>query len=165
VYVEVPRDDRRSAVLAGLPGRYRAKFRTGGVRADLYPGEAELAASLAAVVRARVPFKATAGLHHAVRNTDPDTGFEQHGFLNLLLATDILARGGAEDDARAVLAERDARVVADGVRALDPGPARRAFTSFGTCSVTDPLAELIELGVVTDGARSVHKGLADTPPA
>jgi hypothetical protein len=166
VYVEIPRDDRRLPLLRALAGTgHRAKFRTGGVRADLYPGEAELAASLAAVVRARVPFKATAGLHHAVRNTDPDTGFEQHGFLNLLLATDILARGGAEDDARAVLAERDARVVADGVRALDPGPARRAFTSFGTCSVTDPLAELIELGVVTDGARSVHKGLADTPPA
>jgi len=31
-----------------------------------------------------VLFKSTAGLHHAPRNADPPTGFEQHGFRNLL---------------------------------------------------------------------------------
>jgi hypothetical protein len=153
VYVEVPRDLRRVALLealaSGEPGRYRAKFRTGGVRADLYPDEAELAAAVAAVVEARVPFKATAGLHHAVRHSDPETGFEQHGFLNLLLATDALVRGGNEADARALLAERDAATVAALVRSVRPGPVRAAFTSFGTCSITDPRDELVELGVLT----------------
>ncbi|MCX6467151.1 MAG: hypothetical protein NTW05_26735 [Pseudonocardiales bacterium] len=151
VYVEVPRDARRAEVLAALQGRCRAKFRTGGVRADLHPDEAELAAALAAVVAAGVPFKATAGLHHTVRNTDPDTGFEQHGFLNLLLATDALAHGGDEAEAQALLAERDAATVAAAVRALDPGHVERtraAFTSFGTCSTTDPLTELVDLGIV-----------------
>lgn len=79
VAVEVPRDARRDAVLEALAGSpYRAKFRTGGVRASLYPSEGELASTVLAAVRAGVAFKATAGLHHAVRNTDPDTGFEQH---------------------------------------------------------------------------------------
>lgn len=149
VFVEVPRDDRRDAVLAAVrDGGHRAKFRTGGVRADLYPDEAELAASLAAAIAAGVAFKATAGLHHAVRNTDPATGFEQHGFLNLLLAAEARAGGGTEDDARALLAERDPATVAALVRALPPGGRRSGFVSFGTCSVTDPLDDLVALGLL-----------------
>lgn len=153
VYVEVPRDARGPEVIDGLQGRYRAKFRTGGVRAELYPSVEELAASLAAVICAGIPFKATAGLHHALRNTDPDTGFVQHGFLNLLLATEALLAGGSERDAQGMLAERDGATVAERVLAVDAADVertRRAFTSFGTCSVTEPLAELIELGIVTD---------------
>jgi hypothetical protein len=153
VYVEVPRDGRGAEIIDGLQGRYRAKFRTGGVRAELYPSVEELAGSLAAVICAGIPFKATAGLHHALRNTDPDTGFVQHGFLNLLLATDALLAGVPELDAQGLLAERDGTIVAERVRALDVAAVertRRAFTSFGTCSVTEPLAELIELGIVTD---------------
>jgi hypothetical protein len=148
VYVEVPRDARSSAIIDGLQGRYRAKFRTGGVRAELYPSVDELAAGIAAVVRAGIPFKATAGLHHALRNTDPETGFVQHGFLNLLLATDALLAGGSTAEAAALLAERDGATVAARALAIDAPPARAAFTSFGTCSVTEPLAELIELGLI-----------------
>ncbi len=151
VYVEVPRDDRRAAVLETIAGRWRAKFRAGGVRADLYPSESELAAAIAAALAARVPFKATAGLHHALRNTDPETGFEQHGFLNLLLATDALLLDGSEQSARELLAERDGETVAGLVRDLGDERVRQvrlAFTSFGTCSITDPLTELIDLGVV-----------------
>ncbi|GIE99421.1 hypothetical protein [Paractinoplanes rishiriensis] len=157
VYVEVPRDHRRLPLIEAIAGRYRAKFRTGGVRADLHPGEAELAGAIAAVVAAGVPFKATAGLHHAVRNTDPVTGFEQHGFLNLLLATDSLAGGGSESDARALLAERRAATVAGLIGDLGEARVRRArsaFTSFGTCSITDPLKELVDMGVVAGGATS-----------
>lgn len=161
VYVEVPRDAGRLAVIEAITGRHRAKFRTGGVHADRYPGEAELAASLAAAVAAGLPFKATAGLHHAVRGTDPVTGFEQHGFLNLLLATDALLRGGSEQDARALLSERDGSTVARLVRGLDAARVRRAraaFTSFGTCSITEPLDELVELGLATasDHTASDH---------
>jgi len=139
VYVEVPRDDRRTAVLdviaaAGL----RAKFRTGGIRADLYPSDAELAESIRAAVERAVAFKATAGLHHAIRNTDPQTGFEQHGFLNLLLAAADPA------DAETLLAVRDSGEIAARVRDLDPA-VRARFVSYGTCSVLDPVTDLIDL--------------------
>lgn len=149
VFVEIPRDERRVPLLTALSGTgHQAKFRTGGVRADLYPDEAELAAAVRAAVAAGVPFKATAGLHHALRNTDPETGFEQHGFLNLMLATDAVLTGG---DAEAVLAERDGAVVAERLRALGAdrvAAVRAGFTSFGTCSITDPLTELAGLGLL-----------------
>ncbi|WP_414938434.1 hypothetical protein [Amycolatopsis sp. cmx-11-51] len=150
VHVEIPRDDRRVPLLTALSGTgHRAKFRTGGVRAELYPDEAELAAAVRAAVGADVPFKATAGLHHALRNTDPETGFEQHGFLNLLLATDAVLH--ADGDPEALLAERDGAVVAARLLALDAdrvAAARAGFTSFGTCSITDPLIELAGLGLL-----------------
>jgi len=142
VYVELPRDERRAAEIAALAGTsYRAKLRTGGTRAEAYPDEAELAAAVVDLVAAGVPFKATAGLHHALRNTDPVTGFEQHGFLNLLAAT-AAARAGADvDEVAAVLAERDpARV---------PAPEDEMLLgSVGTCSIDEPVAELTELGLL-----------------
>ncbi|MEW2353254.1 hypothetical protein [Spirillospora sp. NPDC029432] len=151
VFVEVPRDERRPGIIAALPGSpYRAKFRTGGVKAHLYPDEAELADAVAAVVAAGVPFKATAGLHHAIRNTDPETGFEQHGFLNLLLAVDAVLGGASPADLAALLARRDGTALAAAVADLDEARAaavRGRFLSFGTCSVTDPLTDLVNLGL------------------
>ncbi|ASR39258.1 hypothetical protein BAY61_13730 [Prauserella marina] len=153
VYVEVPRDARGPEVIAALADTgHRAKFRTGGVKAELYPGEAELATAITAVVGVGVAFKATAGLHHAVRNTDPGTGFEQHGFLNLLLATRA-ALDGADDAAVAdVLAQRDADSVAAEIGnhgCAQAEAVRAAFVSFGTCSITEPLCELADLGLVS----------------
>ncbi|MGC0362352.1 hypothetical protein ABH922_000336 [Rhodococcus sp. 27YEA15] len=152
VFVEVPRDSRRDDYLAALSTTaYSAKFRTGGIVADAYPDEAELADAIAAVVGTNMAFKATAGLHHAVRNTDPDTGFEQHGFLNILLAVTIGAAGGDHHDLVGALAERSgtalARVLND-LTADQVADTRRRFRSFGTCSITDPLTELGELGLI-----------------
>ena len=85
--MEVPRDERRGDVIAALADTgLRAKFRTGGTTADAYPDERELADAIHQSLTHDVPFKATAGLHHAVRNTDTATGFEQHGFLNVIAA-------------------------------------------------------------------------------
>lgn len=152
IHVEVPRDERRPAVLAGLAERgVRGKFRTGGVKANLYPDEAELAAAVVATAGAGVAFKATAGLHHAIRNTDPETGFEQHGFLNLLLATDAALQGSDETVVAGLLARRDGAAIAAAVADLGvdrTSAARRSFVSFGTCSIIEPLAELVELGLI-----------------
>lgn len=148
VYVEVPRDERRAELIASLADSpFLAKFRTGGMRADLYPDERELARAVLLAVRAGLPFKATAGLHHAVRNTDPRTGFEQHGHLNLLAATGAALDGAGEEEIVAVLAERDGSTVAGLVGALSPR-VRTAFRSFGTCSLAEPVGELAALGLL-----------------
>ncbi|MFI0366405.1 hypothetical protein ACH35V_00915 [Actinomadura sp. 1N219] len=152
VYVEVPRDERRPSIIAAVAELgHRAKFRTGGVKPHLYPSPDELAAAIKAVVDGGVPFKATAGLHHPVRNTDPETGFHQHGFLNLLLATDAAAEGRPVDELSAILADRDAASIASRVAGLGEkraAAARARFLSFGTCSITDPLNELAALGLL-----------------
>ncbi|QBJ96201.1 hypothetical protein ERC79_09610 [Rhodococcus sp. ABRD24] len=152
IFVEVPRDDRRPAILAGLVGTpYAAKFRTGGIVANAYPDEAELATAIHAVATSGVRFKATAGLHHAIRNTDPDTGFEQHGFLNVMLATHRAIGGASVGEIAATLADRDGTSLAGALAGLSAEAVdalRARFRSFGTCSISDPLTELVGLGLV-----------------
>jgi hypothetical protein len=143
-------------VLAGT--RYRAKLRTGGLRAELFPSSAELAGTLAACARRGIAVKCTAGLHSAVRHLDPATGFEHHGFLNLLLAADALAAGVPASGAPAEgwLAETDAGALVASLRTWDADRAARAralFTSFGTCSVTEPVDDLVSLGLLPSPER------------
>ncbi|WP_067694291.1 hypothetical protein [Nocardia jejuensis] len=151
-FVEIPRDQRCNTVIAALAeSDVRGKFRTGGVRAELYPGEAELAAAVGFAVRRGLVFKATAGLHHAVRNTDPGTGFEQHGFLNLIAAVDAADGGASDADLETILANRDETDLAAAVAEIPPARVvrvRSQFRSFGTCSVLDPLTDLVRFGLV-----------------
>lgn len=152
VFVELPRDERRGALIGELAGTaYLAKLRTGGVRADLHPDAAELGSAIVALVRAGVPFKATAGLHHAVRNTDAATGFEQHGFVNVLVAVAASLEGADSAEASVVLADRDGAGLAASLTALPVGQAeqvRSVFRSIGTCSIDQPVSDLASLGLV-----------------
>jgi hypothetical protein len=142
VYLEVPRDGRRASVMSELAGTvYRAKLRTGGLVQDMYPDEAELASALVGLVAAEVPFKATAGLHHALRNTDPETGLEQHGFVNLLAATERAREGAGVAEVAGVLAERDPS-------RLPALPRTSPLLSIGTCVIAEPVEELAALGLV-----------------
>ncbi|KAF0965454.1 hypothetical protein MLGJGCBP_01287 [Rhodococcus sp. T7] len=165
VFVEVPRGERRAGFLAALVGGpFAAKFRTGGVVAEAYPDESELASAVRAAVTTRVPFKATAGLHHAVRNTDPHTGFEQHGFLNVLLATRHALDGADTDRVAATLAERDGTRIARELSDLPAdvvGAVRTAFRSFGTCSILEPLEDLVALHLVPTSALADEHASAD----
>lgn len=151
--VEVPRGPGIPAaldVLAGGP--YRAKFRTGGTVATAFPSEPELAGFLLACAERGLPFKCTAGLHHALRHTDPASGFEHHGFLNVLLAAHAAAEGGGAGELVALLAERSGDVLATAAEKLTERQIdviRGSFTAFGTCSVTDPLEDLLTLGLIT----------------
>lgn len=121
------------------------KFRTGGVTADAFPTPADLAASIAAALDRELPFKCTAGLHHAVRQTDVETGLVHHGFLNVLAATRACLDG---DDTEAVLAADDAKVLLDGLDDEALERTRRWFTAFGSCSVLEPHDDLVELGLI-----------------
>jgi len=145
--VELPRGARLEESLDALTGTpYRAKFRTGGLTAEAFPSVGELAAFVAGCAERALPYKCTAGLHNAVRHTDPVTGFEHHGFLNVLLAAQ------APDRAAEVLAERSGAVLASAARDLTDiqiARLRRSFTAFGTCSIAEPLDDLAALGLLT----------------
>lgn len=132
-----------------------AKFRTGGTTSDAFPSEEMLAYWILASFNAGVPFKLTAGLHHALRHTDAATGFEHHGFLNVMLAVSRALEGGAEDAVTAALAERDAATVLDQVRRWDHDDVvavRSVFLSFGCCAVDEPLDDGRTLGLLTADA-------------
>lgn len=157
-YIEVPlaslADDTAAGDLLGpIAGHgYRPKLRTGGVTAAAFPGERALAAGLHAVTSRHLPFKCTAGLHHAVRHAAADTGFEHHGFLNVLLAVAAALDGAEVDEVAAVLADSDSGQVASRLSTLEEDQARMVrsyFTSFGTCSTDEPVADLVALGLVS----------------
>ena len=136
-----------------------AKIRCGGTTPDAFPPVEAVASFLAAAARHPLPVKATAGLHHPVRHVDPVTGFTHHGFLNLLVAAALAHRGAGEDELAAALADmdpvafsltaagltwRDERFSADDLE----GMRRDGFVGYGSCSVSEPVADLTALGVL-----------------
>jgi hypothetical protein len=142
------------AVHALSEHRYLAKLRTGGATAEAFPGEETLARCLVLLAEQRLAFKCTAGLHHAVRHRATDSGFEHHGFLNVLLAVVAALEAADVSDVAHVLASQDANRVAGAVGELSPdaaADARSLFTSFGTCSTDEPVTDLVTLGLVSKG--------------
>jgi len=137
--------DARADVLDIAP-----KFRTGGLAAELFPTPVELAAVICACRDRRLPFKLTAGLHNAVRHTDPETGFHHHGFLNVLVATAAAADGAEVADVAELLASTDALPLVEAGRARRERE-RPLWKGFGSCSVVEPLTDLIRLGLVNGG--------------
>jgi hypothetical protein len=154
VYVEVPRgEDAEAAIAATAAAGMRAKLRTGGEHADAFPDESEVAAFIVHCLQHGTRFKCTAGLHEAVRHTAPDTGFEHHGFLNLMVAMRVALEGGDPTAIAAAIAERDEHEVVRHVMRLDDVAAtavRGWFSSYGSCSTIEPVAELVRLGLVAD---------------
>jgi len=134
IYFELVLDDGwRDSVPAAIGAiaalGARVKLRCGGA---VTPTVEQVALVIASCREAGVPFKATAGLHHAVRRG------EEHGFLNLLAATAVASR-----ELESVLAEED-------VAALDvSGADRSVFTSFGSCDWRTPVDDLEQLGLLS----------------
>jgi hypothetical protein len=150
-----------------------AKVRAGGVTADAIPSTSVLAAWIGACAATGVRFKATAGLHHAVRGAHRLTYEREsakgvmHGFLNVLLAAATAwdRRESAADDSderecvrlllertdRAAVHAADDRI-AWGDRSFSTdllARTRRAFcTAIGSCSFDEPVQELQTLGFV-----------------
>jgi len=125
-----------------------AKVRCGGPTPDMYPSPAELAHFITGCRDRGLAFKATAGLHHPVRD-----GIA-HGFLNLLGAAVLAHADGAEPrELVTVLLEQDARSFgvtdeaftvqgrAFGTEAV--AATREAlFSGFGSCSFSEPVEDL-----------------------
>jgi len=152
VYVELPQTDASRAWLAAADvvaeGEHRLKFRTGGLDADNFPSPEQLAGWIDAALDRETPFKCTAGLHHAIAHRDHDTGFAHHGFLNVLLATRQAFDGASVGEVATLLADHYPNDLVALARTSDLAGARRWFVSFGSCSVHEPLDDLVGLGLV-----------------
>lgn len=152
--LEVPRVDFEDSLALVAYGPWHiAKYRTGGVFAEAYPSEGELATFLLACAANDLAFKLTAGLHHALRNHDPRTDFQQHGVLNVLLATDAALREEPADAIVSLLAQRDPEVLISKLKHWDVehcALVRETFTSFGCCEPVDPIDDLKKLGLLED---------------
>jgi hypothetical protein len=143
----------------------RAKIRTGGVTPDAIPSVAEVVRFLRACARGAVAFKATAGLHHAIRGEykltyAPDSpSAVMHGFLNVFCAAAFVRTGIPATDAVAMMEEtaaeafqfdsagvtwRSRRITTPAITA-----ARANYSlSFGSCSFTEPIDELRALHLI-----------------
>ena len=136
-----------------------AKIRTGGITEDAIPSARQIVAFLRACHKARIRFKATAGLHHAVRGdyrltyeNDPPMGV-MFGYLNVAMAAALLWSGRGDEVLLAVLEERsrdafaftdtDASWQNERLTKKELDDARAAFfTGFGSCSFSEPLTEI-----------------------
>jgi hypothetical protein len=163
VYFEIPLSDG-GEYLVGTIAKYQArtKVRTGGLTPDLIPASADLARLITACARARVPFKATAGLHHPIRSVHSLTNAPDspkgvmHGFVNLFLASAWLYWGGTEKETIETLEEtspkafrfEDEAASWHGHRLTTQQivEARENFAiGFGSCSFEEPIADLRSL--------------------
>ena len=112
-----------------------------------------------------VSFKATAGLHHAMRASYPLTYDPEapvgvlFGYLNVFLAAAAVNEGAPDEVTTGILSERDASRISFDLTGARWGDfhidydrmmlARAAFArSFGSCSFTEPVTEARELRLV-----------------
>ena len=143
VSAELNIDQVRAGKLDELAARdFRLKFRTGGEELQLFPSPAVLAEVIVAATSLKVPFKLTAGLHEPVRHTDENTGFSHHGFLNIAAATSVALQGGSVVEVSDVLSSTDLAVLKPHISDTE---WRSSFTSFGTCSISEPIEGLARL--------------------
>ncbi len=137
-----------------------AKIRTGGVTPDAIPSVDSLAAYILACAERRLPFKATAGLHHPVRSNRALT-YEadsrcaiMHGFINVFLAAAFAWQGQrhihdllAETDPAAFRFDEHAHWRDWSLSVDQIAEARRNFAhSFGSCSFEEPVEDLKRFG-------------------
>jgi hypothetical protein len=152
IFVELPQTETDHAWLAAADvvaeAEFSLKFRTGGVEAHLFPSASTLAGWMDAALDRETAYKCTAGLHNAIRHRDHETGFEHHGFLNVLLATRIAFDGGTIVDVSTLLDDHYPNDLVALARTSDLAGVRRWFRSFGSCSVAEPVDDLLGLGLL-----------------
>jgi len=138
-----------------------AKLRTGGIKAAAIPDINEVANFILACAELRLPFKATAGLHHPLRADyaltydDDAPRAVMHGFLNVLMASAFAWHG--ERNIAAILSETDAAAFTFDDHAHWRGQmlsveqikeSRQNFLhSVGSCSFDEPVRDLKAIGL------------------
>lgn len=142
-----------------------AKLRTGGVVPSAIPHAALVLRFIDSCARLNLPFKATAGLHHAIRGHYPLT-YERDaprgvmfGYLNVFLVAAFRRAGLAQPYLLELLQEGDA----SSIKFDDAGVTWRGnvvdsqclaetrkslAVSFGSCSFTEPVDEARQLHLI-----------------
>jgi hypothetical protein len=137
-----------------------AKVRTGGITPDAIPSVDSVAAYIIECAERKLPFKATAGLHHPVRAAhrltyQPDAcSAMMHGFINVFISAAFAWHG--EREIHPILSETDPSAFRFDDRAHwrdlalsseEIDESRRNFAhSFGSCSFDEPIEDLRILG-------------------
>ena len=166
-YFEVPAAGAATLLplIAGT-GR-RAKLRAGGVTNDAFPSAETVVSFLRQCIALAVVVKATAGLHHPLRGLyrltyapDAPSG-TMYGYLNVFLVAALLAQGGHDADAIALLQESDPSALSIDEHAVTWQSGARSvrfdrvllqrvreqvLVSFGSCSFTEPVDEIRAMG-------------------
>jgi len=159
VYFELPPSGRDECIAMIAKCGRRAKIRTGGETADKFPAPESVVEFVRVCAAAKVPFKATGGLHHPLRSVhrltyQPDSPSEiMHGFLNVFLAACFVWSGMDRALAAELLQEQSAQAFRFDEDHLgwrghrlglgEIAAARRNFAvSFGSCSFTEPIDDL-----------------------
>lgn len=164
VFAEIPVAEDPAALIDAIAGaELNAKIRTGGVTVDAFPRAAQVVRFMTRCIHAGVPFKATAGLHHPLCGeyaltyaADVPRG-AMFGFLNVFLTAAALRQGASEEDAVALLGERDPGAFTVTTDAVSWRGARlttealsetreQSAVAFGSCSFREPVNELRALG-------------------
>lgn len=167
-YIETPLDADTDTLVEAIArvGR-RAKMRMGGVTAEAFPTAMSVVRFLETCLLHDVTAKATAGLHHPIcgayrltYDAEPPMG-RMFGYLNVFLATALLAAGRPSTDAVLMLMESNpAAIEINDLHVAWHGPEypitfdrsllrrvrQQVLTSFGSCSFTEPLDESRTLG-------------------
>jgi hypothetical protein len=161
VFAELPWGDAMltSVSVAAEAEWINLKVRTGGETAEAFPSAEALGEFLQAVTQLEVPFKLTAGLHHPLPTVDGATGAKMHGFLNvaagvaIAMANDLSLREWEEllaCDTSSLFQFSDT-ALAVGSWSADLAAiehARELYVGFGSCSVSEPLEGLVDVGLV-----------------
>jgi hypothetical protein len=164
-FYEIPISQSPEEILNAIHEAHgRAKIRTGGTKPGMVPSTEELTRFLT-LCPPCAAFKATAGLHHALRGVRPltyEAGCESdrmHGFLNVFLAATLALLEIPAGQIRSLIEDEDRRNFEFGESAIrwrdeqmasvELELARSNFSlSFGSCSFEEPIAELKELGLL-----------------
>lgn len=166
-FFEIPLSGNLEAYLAILQNTgAAAKIRTGGITADAFPSVNQLCQSIFSFAEAKLPFKATAGLHHPLPSNyrltyDLNSDFTiMHGFLNVtILAAFISCQKITSQQALELLQESSSKnfqFKEDSITWRDrclslaeiEQTRQQFFRSFGSCSFQEPIHDLKNLKIL-----------------
>jgi hypothetical protein len=163
-FVELPivEDPRPMLMEIAAAGAW-AKMRTGGVTTESIPATFQVARLIVRAAEVRIPFKATAGLHHPLRGEyaltydDNAPRGRMFGFLNVFAAAVFAQQNMSEKRLTQLLEEVDSKAIvcgADQLRWRDCSATTKQIVnarsslavSFGSCSFSEPVEGLRAMG-------------------